>query len=208
MCDMITQSLSSVSTAVWSTVDASYKVVEDSVNCLGRRVEDLTNAVLPPTAARIAQKMIFGLPITVAALTLPTYVHLTAGAVYGIVHVAYSLVGEKDAMPLKEAHYKPLFTGYGTAFLYSAAKETADLAMRVKGANIVSIALKLFATSFFYSLLAKNPAPRFAPPAPTPGPVPAPATASFAPATASFVPAMASGTHHPAPISGTTTTGK
>lgn len=163
MCDMIVRGINTAQEAVWTATSTAYNAVADSYNCLGRNFENLTNKILPPTAARIVQTMFYALPITVAALTLPTYVHLTALAAYGIVHVAYSLVGQKDARPLNDAFYNNLWTGVGTAFLYNAVKETVNMAMRVKGANIVSIAVKLLATSFFYTLMANYPKPSFAP---------------------------------------------
>lgn len=179
MCDMIVRGINTAQDAVWTATSTAYNAVVDSYNCLGRNFENLTNKLLPPTAARVVQTMFYALPITVAALTLPTYVHLTAMAAYGVVHVAYSLVGQKDARPLSDTFYNNLWTGVGTAFLYTAAKETVNMAMRIKGANIVSIAVKLLATSFFYTLMANYPKPSFGPSNNNPNPpVAAPSTAT------------------------------
>jgi len=178
MCDMIVKGLTTVQEAVWTAAGTGYNAVVDSYSCLGRNIENLTNKTLGETAARIVRTMYDALPVTVAALTLPTYVQLSLGAAYFIVHVAYSLVGKEGARPFTDNTYKNTFTGFGTAFLYSAARETVDFASRVKGANLISIAFKIALSSVAYTLFAKFPKPSFAPngqngdqPAPVPAPI-------------------------------------
>lgn len=161
MCDMIAKGITVVKDAVWNAGDIVVDCVKNSCMCCGRRFEKLTNKILPTNVASIVQKMVYALPVTVAALYTPSYLTLPLLATYAIVHIVHDLAGAKGTNPFSQGSYEKLFTGIGTANIYLAARETVQLAMRAKGANPISIAIHLLIASFFYSKAVDITFPHF-----------------------------------------------
>ncbi len=157
---MISSVANSVKDAVTFAVTSSVGLVNDSAKFCGRKFEDLTEAVLPQTAAKIAQKVVYGLPFAVASLFVPAYLQLAAFATYHIVHIVHDIAGEAGTLPFSHNTYQNLFTGLGTAHLFKAGVETLNLASNQK-ASIVSIAINLLFASLFISKATQSPSISF-----------------------------------------------
>lgn len=141
-------------------------VVDSSARYCGRKFEDLTEAALPVTAAKIVQKLVYSSPFTVAALFAPAYMQLAALASYTIVHIVHDIAGNKGELPFNQTAYERGFTGVGVAFLYKAAQETVKVATQQK-ASIVSLVVNLALASFFVSRAIHTPSPTFGGSTPT-----------------------------------------
>lgn len=157
---MITSVVNSVRDAAVYAATSTVGFVNNSAKFCGKKFEDLTEAVLPQTAAKIAQKVIYGAPFAVAYLMVPAYVKLAAMAAYAMVHVVHDIAGEVGTLPFSRNTYQNLFTGVGSAHLFKAGQETLKLATQQK-ASIVSIAINILFASLFISRATETPAPTF-----------------------------------------------
>lgn len=157
---MIISALNQVRDAANFAATSAVGFVSDSANFCGRTFENMTESVLPATAAKIVQKVAYGAPFAAAALFVPAYLQLSAFVVYHMVHIVHDIAGQAGELPLNRAIYQNLFTGLATAHLYRAAVETVNLATQQK-ANIVSIFVNLVFASLFASKAIESPAVTF-----------------------------------------------
>ncbi len=118
--------------SIWSIRDSIQAKTEELKNSF----EDLTHKVFKnPTAARIAQSVVYGAPYciaTVAVMALPAYVALTSMAVFASAHLVRALEHSDSKMIFSASTYKNLFNGIGMAYLWKGLRETAYLALQMR----------------------------------------------------------------------------
>lgn len=164
MCDAIGRVLEATRIHTTNGVSCVWETAKGGYNFVGRGIENLTNKALPPTAARVVQKIYYGLLISLGNLFLPSYVQIPIVAGYFIVHIAHDIANKADgSLPFSSGTYENIYTGLGSAFLYRAANETYEIARQQKGANVFSLSIYLLAASLFISRLAFLRNPGFAP---------------------------------------------
>lgn len=162
MCTSITSGCTRATNALWGEENSVRSFINTKTESLGRSFENLTYRLLRnPVAARIAQNVVYGAPYaiaTLAAMSLPSYVVITALAAWCVVHIAYKVAGSNNANPLSDNTYKKIYHGIGMAYLYTAIKETVSLALQQK-ARPVAIAVNLLVAHLAVWWANRQPAP-------------------------------------------------
>jgi hypothetical protein len=148
MCTVISNGISKVGDNIWGAGQTAVEGVQGFGEYLGRKFENLTNALLPAVVARIVQKVVYSAPFIAATLVMPAYLQLAAIGTYAIVHIAHKISDQEGHGPFNNSFYSNLYNGIGTAFLYKAGCEVYNIYAEEK-LNLVVLAVQLIVASFF-----------------------------------------------------------